>query len=59
MLLLLTKFTPIKEANNLATLDLTNLFGKLEEHEQELTFLEKREKKHEKNMKKEKYMDKE
>jgi hypothetical protein len=30
------------------------LFGKLEEHEQELTFLEKHEKEYEKNMKKEK-----
>ena len=27
------KFTAIKEANDLTTLDLTNLFGKLEEHE--------------------------
>ena len=53
------KVTAIKEANNLTTLDLTTLFGKLEEHEQELTCLEKHEKKHEKKLKKEKGKDKE
>lgn len=49
------KFTPIKEANNLLTLDTTNLFGKLEEHDQELIFLEN----HDKNIKKEKNKEKE
>ena len=37
------KVTAIKEANNLTTLDLTTLFGKLEEHEQELNYLGKHE----------------
>jgi hypothetical protein len=40
----------IKEANDLRTLDMTTLFGKLQEHEQELMNLEK----HEKSQKKEK-----
>ena len=35
------KVMAFKEANNLATLDLTTLFGKLEEHEKELTCLDK------------------
>ncbi|XP_050919464.1 uncharacterized protein LOC127137007 [Lathyrus oleraceus] len=52
------KVTVIKEANNLKALDLTALFGKLEEHEQELTCLEKYEKEHEKKMNKEKGKDK-
>lgn len=47
-------FITIKEANDLKKLDLTNLFGKLEEHEQEHTYLEKHEKEHEKKTKKEK-----
>jgi hypothetical protein len=34
----------IKEANDLRTLDMTKLFGKLQEHEQELMNLEKHEK---------------
>jgi hypothetical protein len=46
----LPKVTAIKEANDLRTLDMTTLFGKLQEHEQELMNLEK----HEKNQKKEK-----
>lgn len=49
------KVTSIKEANNLLTLDTTTLFGKLEEHEQELICLEK----HAKNIKKEKNKDNE
>ncbi|XP_050896206.1 uncharacterized protein LOC127102934 [Lathyrus oleraceus] len=53
------KVTIIKEANNLRTLDLTTLFGKLEEHDQELTFLEKHEKKHEKKINKDKGKDSE
>lgn len=40
------KVTKFKEDNNLNTLDLTTLFYNLEEHEQEITCLEK----HEKNM---------
>ncbi|XP_050895540.1 uncharacterized protein LOC127102179 [Lathyrus oleraceus] len=44
------KVTAIKEDKNLLTLDITTLFGKLEEHEQELICLEK----HEKKIKKEK-----
>lgn len=43
------KVTVIKDANNLLTLDITTLFGKLEEHEKKLICLEK----HEKNIKKE------
>ena len=39
-----SKVTAIKEANDLKVLDLTTLFGKLEEHEQELSCLEKHEK---------------
>ena len=54
-----SKVTAIKEANNLATLILTTLFGKLEEHEQEFTCLDKHEKKLEKKKKKEKDTDKE
>jgi hypothetical protein len=46
----LPKVTAIKEANDLRTLDMTTLFGKLQEHEQELMNLEK----HEKSQKKEK-----
>ncbi|MCI70184.1 hypothetical protein A2U01_0091447, partial [Trifolium medium] len=42
--------TAIKEANNLNTLDLTSLFGKLEEHEQEIIAFRE----HETRMKKEK-----
>ena len=42
------KVTVIKEANNLAIPDLISLFGKLEEHKQELNFLDKHEKKLEK-----------
>ena len=38
------KVTIIKEANDLKTLDIITLFGKLEKHEQELTCLEKHEK---------------
>ena len=45
------KVTAIKEANNLATLDLIALFGKLEEHEQELNCLDKHEKKLDKKKK--------
>src|SRR3954468_24580978 len=45
--------TAIKEANNLSTLDLTTLFGKLEEHEQDLMNPNK----HEKHEKKEKSKD--
>lgn len=37
------KVTVIKEANNILILDTTTLFGKLEEHEQELISLEKHE----------------
>ena len=47
------KVTTIKEANNLTTLDVTTLFGKLQEHEQELINLNK----HEKKEKKEKSRD--
>ncbi|XP_050915082.1 uncharacterized protein LOC127130047 [Lathyrus oleraceus] len=46
----LPKVTAIKEANDLRTLDMMTLFGKLQEHEQELMNIEK----HEKNQKKEK-----
>ncbi|KAI5383033.1 hypothetical protein KIW84_070437 [Lathyrus oleraceus] len=49
------KVTGIKEANDLTTLDITTLFGKLEEHQQELASLEK----YEKKIKKEKTKDKE
>lgn len=49
------KVTAIKEANDLTTLDITTLFGKLEEHQQELASLEK----YEKKIKKEKTNDKE
>ncbi|XP_050908751.1 uncharacterized protein LOC127122457 [Lathyrus oleraceus] len=49
------KVTAIKEANDLTTLDITTLFGKLEEHQQELARLEK----YEKKIKKEKTKDKE
>src|SRR3954466_2160636 len=49
------KFTAIKEANDLNTLDLTTLFGKLEEHEQNLKCLDM----HEKRAKKDKNMEKE
>ena len=45
------KVTVIKEANNLATLDLTALFRKQKEHEQELNCLDKHEKKLEKKKK--------
>jgi hypothetical protein len=34
------KVTAIKEANDLTTLNLTTLFGKLEEHQQELVTLD-------------------
>src|SRR3954467_8304350 len=47
------KVTAIKEANDLSTLDLTALFRKLEEHEQDLMNLNK----HEKKEKKEKSKD--
>lgn len=47
--------TAIKEANDLTTLDITTLFGKLEEHQQELASLEK----YEKKIKKDKTKDKE
>lgn len=47
--------TAIKEANDLLTFDTTILFGKLEEHEQELISLEK----HKKKVKKEKNKEKE
>lgn len=40
-----SKITAIKEAKNLLTLDTTTLFGKVEEHEQELICLETHEKK--------------
>ncbi|XP_058721912.1 uncharacterized protein LOC131593431 [Vicia villosa] len=49
------KVTAIKEANDLNTLDITTLFGKLEEHEQHLKCLDM----HEKRAKKEKNMEKE
>ncbi|WJX78113.1 hypothetical protein P8452_61367 [Trifolium repens] len=49
------KVTAIKEANDLTTLSLTTLFGKLTEHEQVLNLLEK----HEKGWKKEKHNEKE
>ncbi|XP_050889936.1 uncharacterized protein LOC127095266 [Lathyrus oleraceus] len=49
------KVTVIKEANDLTTLDITTLFGKLEEHQEELASLEK----YEKTIKKEKIIDKE
>ncbi|KAK2422441.1 gag-protease polyprotein [Trifolium repens] len=49
------KVTAIKEANDLTTLSLTTLFGKLTEHEQVLNLLEK----HEKSEKKGKHNDKE
>lgn len=42
------KVTAIKEDNDLTTLDLTTLFGKLQEHEQELMNLNKFEKKEKK-----------
>ena len=42
----------IKEANDLATLDITTLFVKLLEHEQELTNLKKHEKKKDRKNKK-------
>ncbi|KAK2403332.1 gag-protease polyprotein [Trifolium repens] len=48
------KVTAIKEANDLTTLSLTTLFGKLTEHEQVLNLLEK----HEKSEKKGKHNDK-
>ncbi|XP_050890376.1 uncharacterized protein LOC127095777 [Lathyrus oleraceus] len=48
------KVTVIKEANNLLKLDITTLFGKLEEHEQELICLDK----HEKKIKKDKEVEK-
>src|SRR3954471_12794027 len=47
------KVTAIKDANDLTTLDLTALFGKLEEHEKDLMNLNK----HEKKEKKEKSKD--
>ncbi|KAK2364610.1 cysteine-rich RECEPTOR kinase [Trifolium repens] len=49
------KVTAIKEANDLTTLSLTTLFGKLTKHEQVLNLLEK----HEKGEKKEKHNEKE
>ena len=49
------KVTAIKEANDLTTLTITTLFGKLEEHQQELESLEK----YENKSKKEKNIDKE
>lgn len=52
------KVNAIKIANNLLTLETTNLFVKLEEHEQELIILEKHEKKFKKEMKKEKEVEK-
>ncbi|KAK2382949.1 putative mitochondrial protein [Trifolium repens] len=54
------KVTAIKEANDLTTLSLTTLFGKLTEHEQVLNLLEKHEKgeKNEKHNEKEKEKDK-
>lgn len=54
----LPKVTVIKEANNLLALDITTLFGKLEEHEQELICLEKHEKKIKKENNKKKEVDK-
>ncbi|XP_050915618.1 uncharacterized protein LOC127130693 [Lathyrus oleraceus] len=48
----------IKEANNLLTLDTTTLFGKLEEHNQEIIFLEKQESKVKKENNKENEVDK-
>ena len=45
------KISVIKEANNLETLDLTALFGKLEEYEQELNCLDKYKKKLDKKKK--------
>ena len=53
------KVVAIKEENDLKVLDLTTLFGKLEEHEQELTCLEKHEKEYEKKTNKEKGKDNE
>lgn len=52
------KVTIIKEVNDLKVLDITILFGKLEEHEQELSCLEKHKKEHEMKVKKEKGKDK-
>jgi hypothetical protein len=46
--------TTIKETNNLTTLNLTTLFEKLEEHQEELMSLEK----HEKKIKKEEHTEK-
>jgi hypothetical protein len=46
--------TAIIEANDLATINLTTLFGKLEEHQHELMALEK----HEKTVKKKKHSEK-
>ena len=48
------KVTAIEEANDLTTLVITTLFGKLEEHQQELESLEK----YENKSKKEKNTDK-
>lgn len=53
-----SKVTAIKETNDLSTLNITTLFGKLEEHEQELISLEKHEKKLKKDKNKEKEVDK-
>src|ERR1051325_4496432 len=50
----LPKINAIKEVNNLTILDLTTLFGKLEEYEQKLTYLELHKKKEETKLKKEK-----
>ena len=47
------KVTAIKEANDLTILDLTTLFGKLQEHEQVLLSLEQHEKKDKKDKAKE------
>lgn len=53
------KVTIIKQANDLKVLNLTTLFGELEEHEQEFTCLEKHEKEYENKVKKKKGRDKE
>src|SRR3954468_24141436 len=49
------KVTAIKEANDINTLDITTLFGKLEEYEQHLECIDM----HEQKVKKEKNMEKE
>lgn len=52
------KVIAIKEANNITTLDITTLFGKLEEHQQELISLEKYENKSKKDKNKDKVSEK-